>query len=450
MTSSQARDVLERCFAAAVAGADPSRATSDAVTSLDLTGDDVWIISVGKGAAAMARGARESLRARGVRIADGVVVVHRHESEAEEFLEVLEGDHPVPGPGSSHAAARVGTLVRAIPAGRDVLVLVSGGTTSLIAAPVNGVAPDELRSLFESLLASGADIVAMNALRKRVLRWGAGRLAKSLEGRRVHCLIASDVPGNDVASIGSGPCVPDPLTARDLAGRISERGLASALPPGVSAYLERAVWGLEAETPKPGDACFAGVGVSIVLDRHAAVEAAAAEARRWRAAPVVRVRRLLAGEAAQAGREIARELAGWRRALASDSSGTGAFACAVYSGETTVTLGTSAGRGGRCQELALAVAAELQVMGDEGDGITVLAAGTDGRDGPTDAAGAVVDGGTWRAILAGGLDPAVALAAHDAYAALDRAGALLRTGATGTNVNDLVLAAIATAGPGDA
>jgi glycerate-2-kinase len=165
---------------------------------------------------------------------------------------------------------------------------------------------------------------------------------------------------------------------------------------------------------------------------------------------VVRVRRLLAGEAAQAGREIARELAGWRRALASDSSGTGAFACAVYSGETTVTLGTSAGRGGRCQELALAVAAELQVMGDEGDGITVLAAGTDGRDGPTDAAGAVVDGGTWRAILAGGLDPAVALAAHDAYAALDRAGALLRTGATGTNVNDLVLAAIATAGPGNA
>jgi hydroxypyruvate reductase len=340
--------------------------------------------------------------------------------------------------------------VREIPAGRDVVVLVSGGTTSLLAAPVDAVPPDELRGLFESLLASGADIVMMNALRKRVLRWGAGRLAKALEGRRVHCLIASDVPGNDVASIGSGPCVPDPLTAGDLVRHVSERGLATALPAGVSAYLERTVRGLEAETPKPGDACFADVAVSIVLDRLAAVEAAASEARRLGAAPVVRVRRLLAGEAAVAGRAIARELGEWRRALAHDSSGTGPFACAVYSGETTVTLGQSAGRGGRCQELALAVAEGLHAMGDDADGITLLAAGTDGRDGPTDAAGAVVDAGTWRAMLAGGLDPAAALAAHDAYPALDRASALLRTGATGTNVNDLVLAAVATAPPRDA
>jgi hydroxypyruvate reductase len=446
MTTSRPRDILERCFAAAVAGADPSRATHEAVTSLELSRDDVWVLAVGKAAAAMARGAREALGTRGIGVADGLVVAHGAERDEVSEMAVVDGDHPVPGLASLRAASRVGALVRGIPAGRDVVVLLSGGATSLMAAPVNGVPPDELRRLFESLLASGADIVAMNALRKRVLRWGGGRLAKALEGRRVQCLIASDVPGNDVASIGSGPCVADTLTAGDVMRQVAERGLARAVPPGVSAYLERTVGGVEAETPKPNDPCFARVRVTVVLDRHAAVEAAAAEARRLGGAPILRVRRVLAGEAAVAGREIARELAEWRRALERDSSGSEGFACAVYSGETTVTLDGAAGRGGRCQELALAGAGALHAMGADGDGITLLAAGTDGRDGPTDAAGAIVDRGTWRAILDAGVDPAVALAGHDAYPALESAGALLRTGPTGTNVNDLVLATVAPAG----
>ncbi|HSA57062.1 MAG TPA: DUF4147 domain-containing protein, partial [Gemmatimonadaceae bacterium] len=393
--------------------------------------------------------------ARGMRPAGGIVVPHSRDGEIAPELELIEGDHPVPGAGSLRAASRLGAVVQGIPAGDDVLVLISGGSTSLLAAPVDGVLPDELRRFFESLLGSGADIVAMNALRKRVLRWGAGRLAEALQGRRVHCLVASDVPGNDPASIGSGPCSPDRLTARHLSKLIMERGLEDAVPESVAAYLQRVIHGSEPETPKADAPCFRSVHLAIVLDRAAAVAAATAEARRRGGAPVLRVHQTLSGDAAVTGADIARFLADWRPRAPVDSSGMDAsgaapFACAVFSGETTVVLPPgSMGRGGRCQELALATARALHRLGPAGRGITVLAAGTDGRDGPTDAAGAIVDASTWSAIAATGLDPEAALATHDAYPALDRVGALLRTGPTGTNVNDLVIATLVTPAPPD-
>lgn len=440
-----AHHVLQRCFAAAVTGADPARATREAVASRVLSGRQVWIIALGKGAARMARGAQEALEARGIQPAGGIVVAPSGEDGAPAGLALVEGDHPVPGDGSRRAASRLGAMASEIPTGDDVLVLLSGGTTSLAAAPVDGVRPEELRRLFESLLGSGADIVMMNALRKRVLRWGAGRLAKALQGRRVHCLVASDVPGNDPASIGSGPCSPDQLTARQLLQQLIDAGIEHVIPAGVADYVQRVMNGLEPETPKADNPCFATVQLQIILDRVAAVAAAAAEARRCGGAPVLRVHQALSGDAAVAGADIARFLAQWRpRAPASPPEGT-SFACALFSGETTVTLPPgSSGRGGRCQELALATARALHALGAAGQGITVLAAGTDGRDGPTDAAGAIVDGETWRALAATGLDPDRALSAHDAYPALDRIGALLRTGPTGTNVNDLVIATLVT------
>lgn len=445
MTQFDARHILQRCFAAAVLGADPARATRDAVASRALGGRDIWILALGKGAVRMARGAIEALAARGLPLAGGIVVSHSAEGGAPPGLELAVGDHPVPGDGSAHAAARLGAIVSEIPSGSDVLVLLSGGTTSLVAAPVEGVPPDELRLLFESLLGSGADIVTMNALRKRVLQWGAGRLARALHGRRVHCLIASDVPGNDPASIGSGPCSPDPLTARQLLHQLIDRGMDHLLPPRTDVYLQRVSYGIEPETPKADAPCFAALQLEIVLDRGAAVAAAAAEARRCGGAPVLRVHQALGGDAAVAGADIARFLAQWRPRTPAHLPEGAPFACALFSGETTVTLPPgSSGRGGRCQELALATARELHTLGSAGRGITVLAAGTDGRDGPTDAAGAIVDGDTWRIVAASGIDPEHALAGHDAYPALDRAGALLRTGPTGTNVNDLVIATLAT------
>jgi hydroxypyruvate reductase len=323
-----------------------------------------------------------------------------------------------------------------VPETDDALVLVSGGATSLIAGPVEGLGNEDIPGLFEALLASGADIEMMNAIRKRVLRWGAGRLAVALRARRVHCLIASDVPGNDPAFIASGPCVPDESTASEVLAQARQVGVLRSLPASVTAMLERQAARQQEETPKPSHPRFRSTSARIVLDRHVAVSGVVESARRAGVTAMVE-EQPLNGDAAQAGVAIA------ARGLASarDSSG-GRSQLLVWSGETTVRLGTNPGVGGRSQELALSAARELSHAGEPGRGITILAAGTDGRDGPTDAAGAVVGYKTWNLIAAAGLDPEAALARHDAHSALDAVNALVRTGPTGTNVNDLVLALI--------
>lgn len=414
-------------YSAGVAAADPRRATAAAVSAIEDLARTVWVIALGKGAHAMASGAADACAARGATIAGGLVIAQAPDESASHGLPVAIGDHPVPGPGSLAAAEQLGALAARVTDGDDAIVLVSGGATSLAAGPTDAVAADDLPRLFESLLSSGADIELMNAVRKRALRWGAGRLAVALGARRVHCLIASDVPSNDVAFIASGPCVPDELTAADVLDRLTSAGLADAVPPSLAALLEQQRAGQAPETPKPSHPRFASTSTRIIVDRQAAANGAATAARAagWR---VLVETAPLTGDAAMAGEAIARQalLARGPKLLA-------------WSGETTVRLGPDAGRGGRCQELALSAARVLHTAGADARGIVVLAAGTDGRDGPTDAAGAVVDAGTWARMDEAGIDPAHALARHDAFTALDAAGALLRTGPTGTNVNDLVL-----------
>ena len=317
-------------------------------------------------------------------------------------------------------------------------MLVSGGTTSLIAAPVSAVTTHDLQALFRGLLASGVDIATTNAVRKRVLRWGAGRLAVALHPARVRCLIASDVIGNDLLAIGSGPCVPDPTTATQLLDSIAAHGIGETIPASVAEYLSAVAAGSVPETPKPGDRAFDLVDARVILDGSSALAGAASRAADLGVrvtvmdAPVI-------GTAADAGIAVARRLLEESRVLRRGALAPAAF---MWWGETTVRLPRDAPAGGRCQELALACAFALHEGGDAASGITVLAAGTDGRDGPTDAAGAVVDASTWGTIAGMGRDPARDLASHSSYAALDAAGALFRTGPTGTNVNDLVLALI--------
>ncbi len=381
---------------------------------------------------------------RGLQLAGGAMFAPDHPPIAIPPVESLTGEHPIPGENSRQAATRLGEVVAGIPAGADVLVLLSGGTTSLIAGPVDAVTFDDLRQLFNLLLASGVDITAMNAVRKRVLRWGAGRLAAALGGVRIHCLIVSDVPGNDPAHVGSGPCTPDPLTADAVLRLLAGQQLEPLVPASVRAYLQRVTHGEEPETPKPGDAVFAGTTVSVILDNRDALrgaEQAASEAASEAAITAVRVvPAALRGDAAAAGRMVAGELVRAREELRAQSLGLGPRMVAIWGGETTVRLGPSpAAPGGRCQELALACAGALHGAGSAARGITVLAAGTDGRDGPTDAAGAVIDATTWSLIVERGRDPATDLATHSSYASLDAVGALLRTGLTGTNVNDVVL-----------
>jgi glycerate-2-kinase len=231
----------------------------------------------------------------------------------------------------------------------------------------------------------------------------------------------SDVIGDDLAAIGSGPCVPDPSTAREVRDALVRAGLWDGLGPSLRRYLDADV----PETPKPGDPVFAQVESTLIATNRLALEAAGRRASE--AGLVAEIDDSpFAGEAAIAGARIAERL------LAGDAKPR----CLILGGETTVTIGDrGAGLGGRSQELALSAARVLRRM----PAAALLSAGTDGRDGPTDAAGAVVDGTTWEAIAAVGRDPASALQHHDSYAALASVDALIKTGPTGTNVMDVVI-----------
>jgi glycerate 2-kinase len=382
----------------------------------------------------MAQAAVDFLRQRNLDPAGGLVVTPAGAAAPHPALGVAVGDHPEPGPGSLAAAEALAAVAPRASAGGEVWVLLSGGTTSLLGAPVEGIAPGELTNLYSLLLGSGLDITAMNRIRKRFSRWGGGRLALALAPARVRVYIVSDVIGDDVAAIGSGPCVPDPTTAAEVHRLLEESGLWERIPQPARRQVARAEAGQMAETPKPGDQAFARVTLELIASNGLALEAAAKRAAELGLAPVVS-NTPLAGEASAAGTSVAATLL--QDCAGRDIPQPDRKRCWIWGGETTVTLGTApAGLGGRCQELALAAARSLS---GAPPGIALLAAGTDGRDGPTDAAGAIVDGRTWASVSAAGRDPARDLAAHDAYRALDAAAALLRPGLTGTNVMDVVI-----------
>jgi hydroxypyruvate reductase len=346
-------------------------------------------------------------------------------------LITLPGDHPEPGARSFAAAEALAALAARVGPQDEVWVLLSGGTTSLIAAPEPGLSFADLTRTYSLLLGSGLDITAMNRIRKRFSRWGGGKLARALAPARMRVYIVSDVIGDDLASIGSGPCVPDPSTATEVRGLLQSADLWHHLPESARALLAAAETGKTAETPKPGDQAFARVTLELVASNRLALEAAAKQAAELGLAPVL-IETPIAGEASAAGASVAAKLL-YNCARFSIPQPS----CLIWGGETTVTLGTGeSGLGGRCQELALAAA---QALTGAAAGTGLLAAGTDGRDGPTDAAGAIVDGNTWKAIGAAGRDPAKDLAQHNAYRALDAAGALFKTGLTGTNVMDVVI-----------
>ncbi|MCC7131184.1 MAG: DUF4147 domain-containing protein, partial [Gemmatimonadales bacterium] len=248
---------------------------------------------------------------------------------------------------------------------------------------------------------------------------------------RVRAFVLSDVPGDHPADIGSGPCEPDPTTASEIRQLLETVRATVDVPEVATRLLDRVIRGDLAETPKPGDPGLERVATRIVASNGTALDGAVerAQALGYR---VIRHPGLIIGDAAGAGRALVRD------ALAANA-GTGT--AWIAGGETTVALGGSPGRGGRCQELALAAARELAAAPARRP-IVVLAGGTDGRDGPTDAAGAVVDPTTWATIADRGIDPERALAGHDAYPALAAAGALLRQGLTGTNVMDVMVALV--------
>jgi glycerate 2-kinase len=435
--------LLTELYTTATAAAAPGPALQARLERLKIeSGRPIWVLALGKAAHPMATTAIEVLDAKGLTLAGGLVVAPVA-SEVPRLLASVAGDHPTPGARSLAAADALAKTASRVAPGDEVWVLLSGGTTSLIGAPESGITPAELTAIYSLLLGSGLDITAMNRIRKRFSRWGGGKLARALAHAQVRVYIVSDVIGDDLASIGSGPCVPDPTTAADVHSLLEESSLWNRIPESARQAVLAVESGQAAETPKPGDQAFARVTLELIASNRLALEAAAKRAAELGLVPSI-VDTPLAGEASAAGASVAASLlnnCGGSRfpqpTHGGDATANAGRLCMIWGGETTVTLGSnSKGLGGRCQELALAAARLLE---GAPVGTALLVAGTDGRDGPTDAAGAIVDAATWWEVMNRGRNPARDLEAHDAYRALDAAGALLRPGLTGTNVMDVVI-----------
>ncbi|MFN0097951.1 MAG: DUF4147 domain-containing protein [Gemmatimonadaceae bacterium] len=444
MSPGSARDVaadLRACYDAAVAAADPARVVyagleAHAAALAPRRQRPHWVIALGKAAPAMAGAAIVFCHRTGRTLAGALVVGasdSRHATAMDvpsselEKLDALIGDHPVPGARSADAAVRLAEFCTQVRGDDVVLVLISGGTSSLIGAPISGVRAEDLAALNALLLGAGIPIDKTNAVRKRFARWGAGRLAQALQPALVLPILLSDVPTEDPAMIGSGPISPDPLEAQQVEVMLRDAGLARRVPLSIASVIGTMRSGVYPETPKPDEAPFETVAKPFVVGNTAALEAAAVEAARRGYDPVVLSQSMLEGDATAAGRVLAH--------LAARSV---PGCCLIWGGETTVRLPAEHGLGGRCQQLALAAAEVFDERRVQGT--WMLAAGTDGQDGPSPAAGAIVNVSTWRRSAENGAAPRRALARCDAYGALDADDALLAARHTGTNVMDLVVA----------
>lgn len=394
----------------------------------DLTAlERVVVVGAGKAGAGMAAAVEAFLGDR----ATGWVNVRYGYEPAHPLarIHIHPAGHPIPDNAGLEGTRQILALVDSLTPRDLALVLISGGASALLEEPVPGVSLDDLQRLNDLLLRSGATIQEINAVRKHLSRVKGGRLARRIvqRGARAAVLILSDVVGSPLDAIGSGPCVPDPTTFADAWAVLERYGLVEAVPPAVRSYLERGRRGEEAETPKPGDPLFADVHTLIVADNRTAAEAAVERAQALGFHAVL-LTTYLEGEAREVGRVLA--------ALAKEEARYGRPvplpACLVLGGETTVTV-RGAGRGGRNQEVALGAALALEGW----ENVLVATLATDGTDGPTDAAGALADGGTVPRARALGLDPADHLARNDAYPLFAALGDLIVTGPTGTNVNDL-------------
>jgi glycerate 2-kinase len=426
-----------RCIDAALAAVDPGmlvRTALDGQRRFTTTRPNgLAVLAVGKAADAMMAATLVRLRAAtafalvvapqgtGTPVSPAADDIRQHGGVP---VRRVTAPHPIPGPAGANAARMVIAWLDALPPGAKLLVLLSGGASSLLALPAPGLTMVELAETTRLLLNGGLSIDRVNAVRKHLEVTKGGQLAERVTGRDVLVLAISDVVGDRLDVIASGPFHPDPSTFADALDALDSANLREQLPAAVLRVLEEGRAGSRRETPKPGNACFTRITHCIIgsgrTARDAAGEAAAelGYAVTAHAAPVT-------GEAREAG---ARVVAAARRLEDSSERGT-AF---VAFGETTVTV-RGDGRGGRNQELALGAA--LAIEGD--DRIVAASIGTDGIDGPTDAAGAIVDGFTAERMRRAGIEPAAVFERNDSFAALDAAGDLLRTGATGTNVGDV-------------
>ncbi|MDD5306488.1 MAG: glycerate kinase [Deltaproteobacteria bacterium] len=391
--------------------------------------DRVILVGAGKASVPMARAV---VGLAGDRIAAGLAVTQRgHLPMGLDLgpVEIAEAGHPVPDQAGCDATRRIMELVSSANERDLVIAVLTGGGSALLAAPAPGLTVDDLATATRLMLASGAPIEELNAVRKHLSAATGGRLARLAAPATVVALVLSDVVDDPLDTIASGPLSPDPTTYADAVRVLRERELEGGMPEAVRAHLERGARDEVAETPKPGDPAFDRVRCVIVGSGALAARAAAAQARREGLGALV-LSASMTGEA----REVGRAAGALARDLATRDVPVPRPACVVLAGETTVQV-RGKGRGGRNQELALAAAVEMEGLSDA----MVVALGTDGRDGPTHAAGAVATGETVVRARDAGLDPLAHLDDNDACPFFEALGDLVVTGPTLTNVGDLLL-----------
>lgn len=416
MTPSEPRAVLRALFDAALGAVLPGECLAPHLARLDRPRGRTVAIGAGKAAAAMAR----AVEAAWDGPLEGLVVTRYGHGAACERIEVVEAAHPVPDAAGRAAAGRILAAVRNLTADDLVLCLISGGGSALLSLPADGLTLEDKQAVNRALLRSGAAIGEMNAVRKHLSAIKGGRLALAAHPARVATFLISDVPGDDPATVASGPTVPDPTSFAEAQAIL--RRYAIAAPDAVIRHLAEGAAGRIEETPKPGDARLAGNLVVTVATARQALEAAAAHARGLGLEPIV-----LGDDIEGEAREVARAHA----ALALERRRAGRPAVILSGGETTVTV-RGEGRGGRNCEYLLALAVAL----DGTPGIHALACDTDGIDGSEDNAGALIGPDTPARARKAGLDPAACLARNDSYGLFAALGDLVVTGPTRTNVND--------------
>jgi glycerate 2-kinase len=427
---SHVRSELVRIYAAAVSAVDPGRVIASAFeghSGVDLSAtvaeaSAAYLIAVGKAALGMAAAAAVRI---GAKLRDTLAIVPAPiPADTPAHVRIIAGAHPLPDVSSETAGRAALKFVAQARAGDLVVLALSGGASALMAVPAEGVTLGDKIAITSGLMRAGASIRELNTVRRHLSAVKGGRLLRAIApGVRVLNLILSDVPGNDLAAIGSGPTAADPTSYSDAIAVLKRRVLWGRAPESVRDHLERGAAGEIDETLKQDDSALTRTSNIIVGDNRLAIEAAAAaaaslgyEVERWRD---------LSGEANDVGYSLAAHLCAIQRERV----------CVIAGGEPVVTV-RGGGRGGRAQQASLAMAIELARIGADRR-IAALFAGTDGVDGPTDAAGAIVSPATMVRACEAKVDAQASLDRNDSYAFFEALGDLLITGPTGTNVADV-------------
>jgi glycerate 2-kinase len=401
------------------------RALQEPAIAARLSGRVLRVIAVGKASPFMAQA---FAAAAGSRIRDGIVIGTHLPIALPRQLTWIGSSHPLPDERSVAAGRRALEVARQTAPDETLVVLLSGGASALMAVPAGDLTLEDKRKTVDALLKGGADITQLNTIRKHLSAVKGGRLAAAASGPTV-CLAISDVVGDDPSVIGSGPTVPDPSTYQDGWDSVEQLGVKDQLSPAAAAYLRAGAQGAIEETPKPGDSRLERSITRVIGGRTDAMDGAR-EAARSLGYEVVLISDPVVGDA----RTASPALLARARSLAPARSGP---FCVIASGETTVKV-VGKGKGGRNQEMALAAARPL-AADDARWEIALASIGTDGIDGPTDAAGAVADSTTMARAAQQSLDPDTYLADNNAYAFFSSLGDLIITGPTTTNVGDVQL-----------